>query len=198
MTTTQRDRAASLVQEHGTTFAQECGIAVERNTPAVLWQLLLMSHLLSSRISHELAVRATRQVRKDFRTPARLAAATQQQVHASLQRGHYLRTWQAATQLGETAELVLSRYRGDLRGLRTRPDPLAALTEFNGIGEVGAEVFLREVQGVWTELQPFAGDRALDQADRLGLPRDARRLAGLVADEDVPRLMAALVRSSLS
>lgn len=195
---TQRDRARDLLEEHGRTFADECGIRVERGTPSVLWQLLLMSHLLSARISSALAVRATRQVRRDFTTPQRMADATHRQVHDALSRGDYLRTRRTATMLRQTARSVLDDHGGDLRRLRDSSDPAAALQRFSGIREIGAEVFLREVQVVWQELRPFAGSRALEQARAHGLPDDPAALAALVHEDDVPRLMAALVRSGLS
>ena len=39
-----------------------------------------------------------------------------------------------------------------------------------GVGDVGADIFLREVQVAWTEVAPFADERALGAARDLGLP----------------------------
>lgn len=74
----------------------------------------------------------------------------------------------------------------------------ALLQEFNGIGEVGAEIFLREVQLIWTEVRPFAGRAAPAGARALGLPEDPARLAALAPADDPTRLMAALVRVDLA
>ena len=206
MSTTSRDRAQRLLDEHGRTFADACGIAVAKGSPSVLWQLLVASHLLSSRISAELAVRAARELRTAFPTAQRLVDAGAGEVHDALDRGDYLRKRRTAAMLVDTAEHCLERWDGDLRRLRAEAaeadDPAGRaaelLQEFNGVGPVGAEVFLREVQVAWEELRPFAGERALAQARALRLPTDPGRLAALVDEDDVPRLMAALVRRGLS
>jgi hypothetical protein len=51
------------------------------------------------------------------------------------------------------------------------------LKEFKGLGDVGVDIFFREVQVAWQELRPFADRRTLDAAGRLGLPKDAGKLA---------------------
>ena len=110
-----------------------------------------------------------------------------------------------ATMLGETAELVGERYRGDLRRLRSEADRDPArerelLKECKGIGGVGVDIFFREVQGDWQELHPFLDERALRSAGRLDLPEDPKRLAKLAGDSpsDTVRLAAALVRAELA
>jgi hypothetical protein len=72
------------------------------------------------------------------------------------------------------------------------------LKEFKGIGDVGTDIFCREVQTVWDELFPFADKKALAAAQRLGLGDDAGALAKLVSRHDFPRLLAALIRTGLS
>jgi hypothetical protein len=72
------------------------------------------------------------------------------------------------------------------------------LQEFKGIGETGAAIFCREAQSAWPELYPFADAKALDAAKKLGLGDDAQALAGLVDQRDFPRLVAALIRTSLA
>jgi hypothetical protein len=105
--------------------------------------------------------------------------------------------------LGDTAELLLREYDGDLRQLRERAghDPAEErrlLKQFKGIGDVGADIFCRKIQGVWDELYPFADRKALAAAAKLGLGRDPAALAKLVPRKDFPRLVAALVRTSLA
>ena len=95
------------------------------------------------------------------------------------------------------------RYQGDLRRLRSEADGdvarlRALLMEVKGIGEIGAEIFLREVQLVWEEVRPFAGRAAVAGARALGLPEDPARLAGMAPAGDLTRLVAALVRVDLA
>jgi hypothetical protein len=80
--------------------------------------------------------------------------------------------------LGETSALLLDRYKGDLRRLREEAGHQPAtvgklIKECKGIGEVGADIFFREVQRDWSELFPFADKRALQAAKRFGLATDA-------------------------
>lgn len=101
-----------------------------------------------------------------------------------------------------TVALVLDANDGDLRKLREAagcdPDEeRRLLKEFKGIGNVGADIFFREAQAAWDEIFPFADRKALAAAEKLGLPASAHELAALVAKEDFPRLVAALVRTEL-
>jgi hypothetical protein len=103
--------------------------------------------------------------------------------------------------LEDAARHLIDAYGGDLRRLRDAAgrDPVRELLkEFKGIGDVGADVFMREVQRVWREARPFFDDRALESARRLGRPDDPDALARLASRRDSARLAAALVRSALA
>src|SRR5215211_8055511 len=98
--------------------------------------------------------------------------------------------------------LLLDRYKGDLRRLREEAGRQPSterklISEFKGIGDVGADIFFREVQREWSELFPFADKRALQAAERFGLATDAGSLAELTSRADLPRLINALVRADL-
>ncbi|CAA9360296.1 MAG: hypothetical protein AVDCRST_MAG72-2195 [uncultured Nocardioidaceae bacterium] len=194
----QKRVAAVLVERHGRTFAEEAGIRL-KDSPAALWQLLVLALLLSARITSDIAVSAARELNKaGYTTPKKMAASTWQQRVDALGRGHYRRyDERTASQLGELAELVLDRYGGDLRALHEDSSDVASdLQQFKGIGPAGAAIFCREVQGVWTDLAPYVDDVAKDGAKALGLPRSADRLTGLVSGQDLPRLVAGCVRAS--
>ncbi len=99
--------------------------------------------------------------------------------------------------------MLRERWQGDLRKLRREADGdvdriRALLQEHPRIGPVGADIFCREVQTVWTELRPYVDRAALDQAAALGLPHTAAGLARRTQSTDVARLAAALVRVRLS
>jgi len=105
--------------------------------------------------------------------------------------------------LGDTVELLLSKYDGDLRKLReaAERDPSKEwrlLKDFKGIGNVGVNIFFREAQLAWPELYPLADKASLNAAKRLGLGETTDDLAGMVDREDFPRLVAALVRMHLA
>jgi hypothetical protein len=190
-----------LLDRYGTTYAEDAGITLS-DKPAPLWQLLVLSLLLSARIGSDIAVAAARELfHAGYRTPQRMRDATWQARVDALGRGHYRRyDERTATQLGELADRLLGTYGGDLRRLRQESaDARAveqALQRFKGIGPAGAAIFCREVQGVWTDLAPYVDRLAADGAHRLGLPTSADRLADLVPRRDLPRLVAGCVRAA--
>lgn len=188
----------ALLGRHGTTYAEDAGIRLS-DEPAPLWQLLVLTQLLSARISADIAVAAARELfDAGCRTPERMRASSwRSRVHA-LGRGHYRRyDERTATMLGEMADLVIAEYGGDLRRLHeASADVERDVQRFKGIGPAGAAVFCREVQGVWPDIAPYVDGLAADGAERLGLPRSADRLAALVPPADLPRLLAACVRAA--
>jgi hypothetical protein len=199
-----RDTARALLERHGRTFASELGIDVAKGTPSPLYRTLCAAMLMSARIGSPIAVQAARNLaERGWRTPQKLAGSTWEQRVAALNDAGYTRYQErTATMLGDLTEHLLERWNGDLRRLReaAERDSQAErwlLKEFKGLGDVGVDIFFREVQVAWEELRPFADRRALDAAGRLGLPKDARKLSGLVGEKDHPRFVAALVRVEL-
>lgn len=197
-----RDIVNKLLNEHGQTYAQEAGISL-KDTPAPLFQLLVLANLLSTRISANIAVATAHElVASGFTTPEKMRDATWQQRVDALGRGGYRRyDERTSTMLGDGATLLLDHYGGDLRRLREQSespkDMLKRLQEFPGIGPTGAAIFAREVQAVWPEMAPFFDKKALDGARKLGLPENSADLAALVPDKQLPQLASALVRVAL-
>lgn len=196
----ERDTATvrALLELHGRTYAEEAGIRL-RNTPVPLYRLLVLSLLLSARIRADTAVAAARALFDAGLGDARsMAESGRQRRVDALGAGGYRRyDERTATQLGDGAELLLQRYRGDLRRLREESGVGERLQRFPGIGPAGADIFLREAQGVWPEFAPYLDRRTREGAERLGLPASPRELARLVPGEDLPRLAAGLVRAAL-
>lgn len=196
------DQVAELLDRHGRTFADEAGITL-RDKPAPLFQLLVLTQLLSVRIKADIAVAAARELFRSWRMPSALRESTWQQRVDALGRAHYKRYDEGtATNLGRAAELIQDRWQDDLRRMRDEAgSDVAALnkliTEFPRIGPTGADIFCREVQAVWPGVRPYFDRRALDGAKKAGLPADPDKLAGLVEGSDVARLAAALVRTGL-
>ncbi|CAL9375474.1 hypothetical protein SUDANB19_00951 [Streptomyces sp. enrichment culture] len=195
----QRALVRELLDRHGQTYAQEAGITL-RDAPQPLYQLLVLSLLLSARIRSDIAVASARAlVRAGMKDARRMAEATWQQRVDALGEGGYRRyDERTSTQLGEGAELVLDRWGGDLRRLRRSEDPQGALREVPGIGPMGVSIFLREAQAVWPEYRPHLDGKALQGAEKLGLPASAEKLAGLVGQDELAPLAAGLVRAALS
>lgn len=190
----------TLLSEAGHTYAEDAGIVL-KDQPAALFKLLVLANLLSTRINSDIAVAAARELFDAGGGTARgLAKLTWQQRVDALGRAHYVRYDEStSTRLGDMAEMVMDEYGGDLRHLPQKAGRDAGkarelLQNFPGIGPVGAEIFCREAQAVWPWLRPSFDSIALKGADRLGLPTDPKRLAGLVDDKELARLASALVR----
>jgi hypothetical protein len=190
-----------LLNVAGTTYAEQAGITLA-DKPSPLYRLLVLSILLSTRIKADIAVAAAREL-AEFNTPEKMRDATWQQRVDALGRGHYVRYDEStATTLGKGAELLLERWGGDLRKLRSSAKGdvnvlRQELKEIPGLGPVGTDIFCREAEAVWPELRPYLDKKALSGAEKVGLPKDAKKLAELVDEDDLARLAAALVRVTL-
>lgn len=201
----KRDIVKELLNRHGTTFAEELGIRLDDPTPSALFQLLCASVLYSARIGSEIAGRAAANLkRRGWRTARAMAGSTwEERVEALNQAGYARYQERTATMLGDLAEHVGERWGGDLRRLREEAEreprrERALLKEVKGLGDVGVDIFFREIQVAWPELRPFADRRALQAAQRLGLGGDAAALARLTSGPaELTRLVAALVRTAL-
>lgn len=186
----------------GTTYAEEAGIRLD-DKPMPLFQLLTLCMLASKPIDASTAVRAAREVfAQKLRTPDAVLGADRQTMIDAFGRAGYARYDESsATRLVDIAAAARDRYHGDVRGLaaESAKDVSAVkrlLKEFNGIGDTGADIYLREVQDVWSWARPYFDQRALDAAGHLGLPTDPDALSELAGAGCAP-LAAALVRASL-
>lgn len=194
-----------LLRRHGRGFAEELGLDLAGGTPSALYCWLNACLLLSARISARVAMRAAAAlIEEGWTTPEALLASRWEDRVRALDRAGYARyDERTARMLADAAALLVERYGGDLRALRRAAggdgdDIRARLKAFKGIGDAGADIFRREVQGAWEELYPFADGKALDAAARLGLPDSAAGLAALTDKTGFPRLLAALVRTDLA
>lgn len=203
MSTCHDSVVAVLLDRFGRTSAEQAGIRLA-DKPSPLYRLLVLATLLSARISADIAVATAKELfAAGYRTPRRMRQASWQDRVDALGRGGYRRyDERTSTMLGEAAELLLDRWSGDVRKLREEAggDPeriRELLTEFKGMGPVGADIFLREVQAVWPDVAPYVDGRALQGAKKVGLPSHARELSGLVdSPRDLARLTSALVQVS--
>jgi hypothetical protein len=204
-TPSKRAIVRALLDRHGRTYAEELGIRLLRPSPSALFQLMCASILFSARIGSNIAAEASRNLaRRGWRTPQAMAESSWDERVAALNDAGYTRYQErTATMLGDTVQLVLDRWDGDLRKLRDEAgrEPRrerTLLKQAKGLGDVGVDIFFREVQVGWNELIPFADKRALAAARRIELGADARELRRLARDDrEFARIVAALVRVGL-
>ncbi|OBK55497.1 endonuclease [Mycobacterium kubicae] len=198
-----RQMVRRLLKVAGTTYAAEAGIRLD-DKPMPLFQLLVLCMLSSKPIDATIAMRAARELFKTgLRTPKAVLAADRGTMISAFGRAHYVRYDESsATRLAEIAKRVRDEFSGDLRELARRSDhdPQSAkrmLKKFKGIGDTGADIYLREIQDVWTWVRPYFDDRATATAKLFGLPTDPAELCALAPRNASAKLAAALVRASL-
>jgi hypothetical protein len=188
-----------LLKTAGTTYADEAGIRL-KDQPMPLFQLLTLCMLASKPIDAAIAMQAARELfRAGLRTPQSVLKANRADMINAFGRAHYVRYDESsATRLVDIATAVRDDYGGDLRRLATDDikGTVRLLKQFKGIGDTGADIFLREIQDVWTWVRPYFDKRAVTAARQLGLPTNPDKL-GALAPRDNAKLAAALVRVSL-
>ena len=204
MTSAHKDLIDALLDRYGQTYCDQLHIPIADDTPSPLFRWLCASILFSARIGAAQAVEAAAALADaGWTTPEKLRAATWKERVDVLNKNGYARYDESTSRmLGETADYLIETYDGDLRALRIKADGdeaemRAALKAFKGLGDVGVDIFFREVQTAWDELYPFADKKCLEAAQQLGLPHTARGLAEHVSKADFPRLVTSLVRASL-
>jgi endonuclease III len=191
-----------LLKAAGTTYASAAGIRVD-DKPMPLFQLLVLCMLASKPIDATTAMRAARELFKaGLRTPKAVLASDRRTMICAFGRAHYVRYDESsATLLTDMAQRVHDEYSGDLREIASRSQQdigqvKRMLKKFKGIGDTGADIYLREIQDVWTWVRPYFDDRATAAAKQLGLPAEPTKL-GALAPRTNAQLAAALVRVSL-
>jgi endonuclease III len=196
------DTVSRLLKHAGSTYADEAGITL-KDTPKPLFQLLVLCMLASKPIDAQIAMRAAGELfQSGLRTPEAVLGAQRDTIIKAFGRASYARYDESsADRLTEMATKVRDEYNGDLRNLAAQGDnDVEAVTQllkkFEGIGDTGAQIFLREVQDVWPWVRPYFDDRAARAAGELGLPTGADEL-GALAPRRNAQLAAALVRASL-
>ncbi|PZF89463.1 hypothetical protein [Micromonospora deserti] len=190
----------------GRGFAEQYGFRVTNN-PASLFQLLCLAVLLARRGDFRRALDSAHALPANgWDSAARLARSLHaDRVRVLRESGQRGDVDALATTLGDLAQTVVDRYRGDLRRLRTvaHHDPARErelLIRLPGVDGQVVDLFLREAQALWREVAPVADRRALVAARRLGLGRSADDLAGLAGSGESERLawlVGALARVDL-
>jgi hypothetical protein len=192
----------ALLRTYGRTYAEEAGIRLV-DRPGPLFQLVVLTMLLSKRITADIALAGARELfAAGYRTPQSMLDASWQDRVDALGRGHYRRYDEStSTLLAKSARHCLDRWNGDLRRLRREADGdqrrlVRLLTEFPGIGPTGASIFTREVQTVWPEYRPAVDAKVAAGATALNL--SPASIPDLVPPGEIPKLTSALVRASLA
>jgi endonuclease III len=155
-------------------YSEELGLDLTRSEDRFKW--FLASILFAKRISAEIAKRTYHRFEEEgLITPEKILEAGWDRLVQVLDSGGYVRyDFSTARNLLKILESLKEKY-GDLETLHrmsSSPKDLERrLQEFKGVGPVGANIFLRELRGVWEKAKPKPSRMAIKVAQRVGLKR---------------------------
>ncbi|KAL8659511.1 MAG: hypothetical protein Q9226_000404 [Calogaya cf. arnoldii] len=168
--------------------------------------LIYNAMLTSARISHDLAYKSVKcLIEAGYQDIKTLTKSTWEERTEVLTKGGYTRYREkTATALGELAELIHSKYDGDLNNLLSKADSDPArirglVKEIKGIGNVGVDIFCDAAQGIWPCLSPFIDPRSMKTAKQCGIGDDLHAIWGSVGEdaEKMCKLATALTKVRL-
>jgi endonuclease III len=177
----RKEDIKQLIETWGGRFSTELGIDVQSGRPDEIFKWFLASILFGTRIRQDVARETYRQfARHRVLTPDDILNTGWDGLVAILDAGGYVRyNFKTATKLLDIAEMLNTRYQGDLNRLhgeaKDASDLEAKLNEFKGVGPVTVNIFLRELRGVWEKADPLPRNMVIEASQDLGLTK----LAGI-------------------
>lgn len=207
---------AELLMRRGGRYAGSLGIDLAAADAGERFKWFLAAALFGTRISAALAIRTWKAfAARGLLTPERILQTGWEGLVAILDGGGYVRyDYKTATKLLDVCTSLERDYSGnpdklhdaaaDARDLRQRIKALG-----KGVGDTTADIFLRELRGIWVKADPPLSPLALSAAIELGYltpgtkPEPAlARLKEIWAKEarptaDFAEFEAALVREGL-
>jgi endonuclease III len=143
--------------------------------------------LFGARISERIAANTYNAFEKaGVVTPADILRTGWEGLVTILDRGGYVRyDYKTATKLLAVSRDLVEDYGGDLNRLHAEAADAEDLTERikhlgKGIGDVTANIFLREMRGIWEKAQPLPSDPAVSAASALKLIAPRLKNPGLI------------------
>jgi len=167
-----------LLQKYGKKYSEQLGIKLEGARKGELFKWFIASYLFGKRIGEKIAVRTYFQFGKDGLLSLEKArrASWEDFVH-SLDEGGYVRYDFSTADKLLVVMRMLRGYGGDLNRMHGKAadarDLERRLMEFPGVGPVTANIFLRELRGIWEKADPEMGPLARKAMRRLGI-KDAK------------------------
>jgi len=178
MTVIERNRqvVAALMHHLGGSFAAALGIELAGAREGELFKWLLASFLYGARISELIATRAYREFeRRQVVSPQAILSTGWDGLVRILDDGGYVRyDFSTARNLLAVAGDLVREYGGNLNNVHAAAkdarDLEARLQRIGkGIGPVTANIFLRELRGIWPKARPMPSALVLLSAEALSL-----------------------------
>lgn len=170
------ERVQGILARWGGRFSSELGIDLDQGAAQEIFKWFLAALLYGARIAQPLAGRTYREFeRAGVLSPQAIQRTGWNGLVAILDRGGYARyDFKTATKLLAASQALLEQYGGDLNRLhdaaRDAADLEARLRSLaKGIGAVTANIFLRELRGIWEKARPLPCGPAVAAARELKL-----------------------------
>jgi len=161
-------------------YSQELGLDLAKEGDRFKW--FVASILFAKRISSQIAKRTYREFeREGIVTAESIMEAGWDKLVEVLDAGGYVRyDFSTASKLLEIAASLKQNY-GSLEGLYAQAkdsnDLEKKLLEFKGVGPTTANIFLRELKGIWEKAKPQFSPIARQVASKLGLTKEELELS---------------------
>lgn len=169
-------RPSEIVERVGGSYARQLGIDLRSGESGEIQKWFIAAMLFGARISETIAVNTYREFeRASVLSRDRIVNAGWDRLVDILDRGGYVRyDFKTATKLLNVSRTLGAQYKGDLNILHERASDTADLVQRirglgKGIGDVTANIFLRELRGIWAKANPLPAARVIRAARALEL-----------------------------
>lgn len=168
-----------LLDEFGQTYSSQLGIDLESKKDGEIFKWFLASILFGKRISESIAMSTYRLfVSKGVTTPEKISKTGWNGLVEILDSGGYVRyNFSTAIKLLNIMK-KLKHDHGSLENLykkaKDQEELEDLLEEFDGIGPVTINIFLRELRGIWN-VDPLPQDFVILSASNLGFAKTRDR-----------------------
>ena len=135
---------------------RDLGIDLKGGSGKEVFKWLIACQLFGERISQEVAAKTFTELHKaGYTAPKKLARADWQAVVDALGRGGYRRYDEStARELISIGKYLVKDYDGSMKKWHQQAEGATEITkkvqDFKGVGPKAAEIFVRELKGIWT------------------------------------------------
>ena len=157
----ERKLINSLLMEFGPCYSKRLGIALKTKKDNEVFKWFLASILFGAPISENAAIKTYNCFKKyNLLTPKRILETGWQGLVNVLDEGSYTRyDFKTADKLLEVMENLMKNYNGSLNQLHresldSKDLEIKIMGLGKGIGEITANIFLRELRGIWEKANP--------------------------------------------
>lgn len=164
-----------LIDELGQPYHELLEIDLSKRESGEIFKWFVASVLFGARISETIAINTYKRFERDkVLTPQSIIARGWSRLVESLDRGGYVRyDFRTATKFLELSDALMRTYGDNLNRLHEvahdSADLEKRLKSLKGVGDVTANIFLRELRGIWQKAEPLPQEPVIIAARNLRL-----------------------------